>query len=267
MDYIRHYRIKIYSGSDVVPGKTYIQSIVRAITILNLFENYKELSLHDITGMMNLNKTTVYGILDTLVHLKYLEKNEQTNMYRLGLGLFRTSQHIDIDLVRICKPYLQEMVAEFGETANLIVLENTGLMYLDKVESPHSMRICTQIGQRIPVHCSSAGKAILAHLPEDKMMDIVNNINFERLTSKTIVDKDVFVREVIEARKRGFAKDVEEFENDLLCVGVPILDHKGYPIAAMSISSPINRTDNTRLHTMANTLMATVKKVGAQLSE
>lgn len=228
-------------------GKAYIQSIQRAIGVLNLFEHHKELKLQEISRLTGLNKTTAYGILETLVHLRYLEKNDATSMYRLGLGLFRISQHVEIDLVRICRPHLRGLVDTFQETANLIALDGLRLTYLDKVESPLSMRICTQIGQSIPIYCSSAGKAILAHMPQEEMASILESMDFVPLTPHTLASREALEQQLQTVRKNGYATDVEEFEVGLLCMGVPLLDHRGYPLAAISVSAPLQRTNYKRM--------------------
>ncbi|MDR3278872.1 MAG: IclR family transcriptional regulator [Synergistaceae bacterium] len=245
--------------------KIYIQSIVRAVNILNLFANNSELRLLDISKMMKLNKSTTFGILETLVHLGYLEKNEKSNLYRLGLGLFRISQCIDLELVHICKPYLLGIAEICKETVNLIVLEGNHLVYLDKIETQYSIRIGTRIGQQISVYCSSAGKSILAYMPDKEVDDILNSIEYIPLTEKTITNKDKFKNTLNDVRLNGFATDIEEFEKDLICIGVPLLGHKGSPLAAITVSAPLYRMNKDRIEKIVGILKENVLKIATKL--
>ena len=219
----------------------YIQSIERASEILRCFEDAKELGLTEISKITGLHKSTASGIINTLKKENFLHQNEETGKLRLGLELFRLSTHIQLSYRDICMPYLDDLMEITGETINLVMREGDRIVYIEKKESLHSMRICTKIGQQLPLHCTGAGKAILAFLPFEEINAILSRTSFRSFTKNTITNKEVLLEQMAEIQKNGYATDVEELEYGLICIGAPIFNQKNQPIAGISISGPITR--------------------------
>ena len=227
--------------------KGQIQSVARAIQILECFNQYKELGVSEINKMMELHKSTTFGLICTLKDFNFLEQDKQTGKYKLGNEIFRLGTKVNVDLRSIASPYLDELVDSCHETANLVVRDGGTLLYLKKVESPYSMRICTNDGEKIHIYCTAVGKAILAYLEDEEINDIINNTRFTRFTDKTITDRDVFLQQLKKVRQNGYAEDFEEREVGLVCVAAPIFDHDNKPIAGLSVSGPATRmTDKLR---------------------
>lgn len=225
-----------------------IQSVSRAIQILKCFENSEELGVTEIGKSLGLHKSTAYGLIATLEANQLLEKNEETGRYRLGLELFRLGTKVNSNLRRVAIPYLEKLVGMYGETVNLVALDDTSVIYLEKIEGSHSMRICTMVGGRLPAYCTAVGKTILASLPEDEANSIIERVEFKKYTENTICDKEQLLDYLKIARQKGYAEESEEFETGLCCVAAPVYNHFGKAFAAISVSGPVSRmTDNFRL--------------------
>ncbi|AOT68696.1 IclR family transcriptional regulator [Geosporobacter ferrireducens] len=218
-----------------------IQSVGRAIQILKCFENHEELGVTEVSKIMELHKSTTFGLIATLEAYRLLEKNEETGKYRLGLELFRLGTKVNSNLRRIAIPYLERLVSMYGETVNLVAMDDTSVIYLEKVESSHSMRICTMVGGRLPLYCTAVGKSILASLPKDEADAIIERMNFKKFTENTLCDRERLLKYLEDTKGNGYAEESEEFEMGLSCIAAPIFNHFGKAFAAISVSGPASR--------------------------
>lgn len=224
-----------------------IQSVNRAIQILKCFENNEELGVTEISKLMELHKSTVFGLISTLEMNGLLEKNDSTGKYRLGLELFRLGTKVNSNLRKIAVPYLEKLVAEFEETVNLVVMDNLSVVYLEKVEGKHSMRTSTAVGKRFPLYCTAVGKSILSGISDVELKDKLDRMDFVKCTDKSICNKNDLVKAVEDTKNKGYAEDFEEMEIGLVCVAAPIYNHLGTAFAAISVSGPSFRmTGNLR---------------------
>lgn len=138
-------------------------------------------------------------------------------------------------------------------------------MYIEKLEGNETLRMHSKVGKRAPMHCTSVGKAILAHLPSSVVFDILERKGMPVHTDKTITDKDEFMKELGQVRQNGYALDLEENEYGITCVAVPIFDHLGKVIAAVSISGPTIRMTSDRLDALKSIMVKTGQGISARL--
>lgn len=243
-----------------------IQSINRAVQILQCFGEETQLTLTEICSKVGLHKSTVYGIVTTLKNNDFLEKNEETGVYRLGIGLYKLASHVNVDLRSICTPLVHELCNITGETVNLVVPDENYIIYIEKCESKHSMRISTSIGTRLPMYCTAVGKAILAFLPDPKSVSsILDQTQLTAVTRNTLTSKDAIMNELEETRKRGYAIDREELEYGLICIAAPIVNAVGVPIAAISCSGPLQRMDTETMGRISEEVTRYALKISSKI--
>ena len=228
-------------------GDFMIQSVERAVNILHCFEEQEQLGVTEIAAKMQMNKSTVFGLVSTLAETGLLEQDEKTGRYRLGLELFRLGCRVNADTRRLVMPTLDALAEELEETVNFVRPEGSDVVYLIKKESPHSMRICTTTGQRLPMYCTAVGKAILAMMPEAEREKIIRSFRYEALTENTITDEASLRKALLKAQWDGYAVDREELEYGLICIAVPILDGNRVPVAAISCSGPKARMTEKKI--------------------
>lgn len=244
-----------------------IQSVKRAVDILRCFEAKELLGITEIAENTGLNKSTAFGIVATLTAEGLLEQDTSTGRYRLGLELFRLGNLVNTNIRRLVLPELEKLAQTLEETVNYVRPDGSDVVYLIKKESSHSMRICTKIGQRLPMYCTAVGKAILTYLPENERTAILKTYQFTPYTENTVPNEDSLRLQLQDIMKVGYAIEREEFESGLVCVAVPVLGRNGYPVAAISCSGPKARMTEDKIFQCKTELTACAKYLTSLLSE
>lgn len=223
-------------------------TIKKAFEIVKLIErNQGEYTLTDVVKILGINKTTAFRNLKTLEELNILEKIN--NLYYLGISLFELGNKVYLKQIIVEKihPILKELSDEVNETVNLAKIHNGMVLYLDKIESRRSLQIQSSIGDTLPIYSTSLGKSILSILPEKKMDETIDNIDFNKTTSKTIDNPALLKKQIAEIKKKGYSIDDEEYEEGLICISVPLFlkDHNFY--GSISLSGPSIRFNKETL--------------------
>lgn len=243
-----------------------VQSIDRAIQVLQCFQKNEKLGLTEISKTLGLHKSTTYGIVSTLKNNGFLYKNEETGKYQLGIELYRIAAHVQIDLRDLCQPHIRQLCDTTGETINLVIPDGCNIIFIEKRESEHSVRISTSIGKRLPMYCTGVGKAILSFLPPAEASLLLDRSRLVPYTQNTLTSKDALLSEMEKIRERGFALDMEELEYGLICVAVPIMDLNDRPVAALSCSGPKHRMGGERIEMISATLMQHAQEISPVIS-
>lgn len=231
-----------------------VQVLDRSLAILDVLANAREdSSLAELADKVKLHKSTVHRLASILERHRIVERDARSGRYRLGLRLFELGS---IAMARFnirdrAQPYLEKLLYEVDETVHLCVLDAGEVLYLDKMEPVRSVRMASYIGRRNPAHCTSVGKAMMAFLPEKETDDILRQHGMKRLTPKSITSPAELKADLKQIRDRGYAVDNEETLEGVICVGAPVLDHSGRPIAAISISAPSFRLPLNKVPTVA----------------
>lgn len=244
------------------PGRDYtVRAVDRVCAILNLLqESVDGSSLIDVGRATDLPKSSAFRYLWTLENHRYVERDAQTGLYRLGLGFIgMQSRHLEL-LRHRAHPLLSRLRDELGETVNLGVLDGDSAVYLDIVESRRGVRLAVTQGVRDPIHSTALGKAIAADLPEQQVRDILARSGMPALTVNTITDPDEFVAALAQVRRSGVAVDDRENDIDGRCVAVGIPGTR-LP-AALSVSAPSSRLAMTDVDRVA----AMLKDVAAAMT-
>ena len=244
------------------------QSVQRAIDVLLAFtDEESEWGITELSDALNIPKSAVHRTVVNLEMRSLLERNPVSKKYRLGLRAFEVGMRARRCTVvqQVARPLLEELAHQTGETASLAILSGAAVLLLDTVESSRALRAALPVGQRRPVHCSSVGKALIAWLPDHEVNRIVEETGLTRYTPNTITDVERLHQELAAVRKRGYALDMEEFEEDLRCVGAPIWDDTGTVLASISISGPIGRFDSSTLPDLIGVVRATALAVSRKM--
>ncbi|NEU30843.1 IclR family transcriptional regulator [bacterium LRH843] len=245
-----------------------IQSVERALRILDLFDEYEtELKITEISDRMVLHKSTVHSLLKTLRKHHYIEQNPENGKYRLGMKLFERGNFVirSLDLRTIAKEHLIELSKETGRTVHLVILDGKEGVYIDKVESSASTVLYSRIGRRVPIHSSGVGKALVAFKEAQELEKLLLNYEYTKQTPKTITDEKTFLNEIKLIQERGYAVDVEENEPGVSCVAIPIRNHLGNVVAAISSSTTATQFTEDELNRTVESLKATAANLSKEL--
>lgn len=246
-----------------------VQSLDRVIQIL------EELALHrdgcgvtNLANLTSLHKSTVHRLLTTLMSRGYVSKNNENDKYSLGMRiLYLGSAILDrMDIRTVSKPFLEELCRDTDEVVHLSTLDGTEAVYIDKVESPNkSVRMYSQIGKRVPLHCTGVGKTLLAWLSEKEVEYILGLKGMEAYTKNTITNIEDMKKHLAEIRNKGYAYDELEHEEEIRCVAAPIFDMQGKVIASVSVSGPVMRVTLDRMPKLTEEVLKTAKNISYQL--
>lgn len=241
------------------------RSVERVVSILNVLqESVDGMTLVEISRAVSLAKASTFRYLWTLEKHRYVEREQKSGRYRLGLG-FVGMQSRDVNVLKErARPFLEQLRDETGETANLGMLEGDTVIYLDIVESGRGVRLARAHGDRDPLYCTALGKAIASQLPEAQVREILGRTNLVALTDNTITSVEQYLDELAKVRERGFAIDDRENDIDGRCVAAPILGTR-LP-AALSLSAPASRFPIKEAERAARTLVNVARQVASDRS-
>ncbi|WP_026574582.1 IclR family transcriptional regulator [Bacillus sp. UNC438CL73TsuS30] len=245
-----------------------VKSVDRALTIISLVSKRKEgMGVTELAANLDLNKSSIFRLLSTLADHGFIEQNPETKKYRLGYKYLELSSMLleSIDLRTQAKPFLEELESQFNEVIHLTVYDQGEVIYIEKLEGSETLRTHSQVGRRAPMHCTAVGKVILAHLPLNEIVDIIDKYGLPKQTEQTITDKDSFFKELGKIRNEGIGKEVEENEPGVSCIAAPIFDHRKKITAAVSISGPSFRMTEERLEEIKPIIMDIGKKISKRL--
>lgn len=248
-------------------GDYMVQPVVKALQVLDYVARQGHMvTLTEIVHELRLPKTTVFRYLQTLSATGFLAHDVWHDRYGTGAN-FRELARIDHELSglrELAQPEMRQLVDAFNETVNLAILDDSDIVYIDMLEPPRPLRASARIGLRHPAHSTSLGKAMLAFMPE--VVDRMPGGELEQMTIKTLTEVSKLRRQSEDVRRRGYALEVGENEDGLMCIGVPILDRAGHPVAAMSMSAPERRMRPERTSEAAEALKGAASRISQQLA-
>ena len=250
------------SGGDYI-----VLPVMKALQVLDYVARQgHDVTLTETVQELKLPKTTVFRYLQTLSAAQFLEHDLKRDRYGVG-SKFRSLARVDQELQGlrdIAQPEMRTLMETFHETVNLAVLSENEVVYIDMLEPGRPLRANARIGHRHPAHSTSLGTAMMAFLPDADALALRSDL-LQR-TINTLTDADKLRRQVDDVRRRGYAIEVGENEDGLMCIGVPILDRTGYAVAAMSLSAPERRMKPELTMVAADALKGAARRISTHLS-
>ncbi|MBI5033741.1 MAG: IclR family transcriptional regulator [Chloroflexi bacterium] len=225
------------------PPSGEIQSLVRAIAILDCFRvEQPQLGVREVARQLNMSTSTVGRLLATLCSAGILSQDPKTRLYRMGPKVMAWSAVYTsvLDVREHARPLLEELHRITNETVSLYVLDRTERVCVERIESPERVRVVVRVGERMPLHAGSAGKALLAFLPSETIDEILSK-PLERMTSNTIINRRTLLKELELTRERGYAVSHAERFDDAIGLAAPIFDASGQVVAALNVAGPMSR--------------------------
>lgn len=238
------------------------KALAKGIALVDLLVGSpRGLRLTDIVRHTQLSKGTVLRLIETLLDTDMIR--EVDGVYRLGpqCAVWGSAFLDGLELPSLARDLLERLVSISGETAHLGVLDGTRLLYIDKMDSPHSLRMFSRVGLTSPLYCTGLGKALLA-FGDDTLHEKVIAEGLKRKTENTITDGEALRAELARIRRSGYSVDDVENEEGVRCAGAPVFGHDGRLVAALSVAGPIHRMTRERLEDLA----PKVAEAGLELS-
>lgn len=226
-------------------------AVLKVFAVLESLAQDRRASLADIAQRAMTAKTTAHRLLQTMVDLGYVEQEAETEKYGLTLKLFGLGARVlrgQQDLLAACDREMGRLSRATGESINLGVMDDFDqrVAYIHKYDSAYGLSMQSTLGKRNPLHSTSLGKALLAFRDDAEIAERLAAMELTKLAPRTITDRDLLRAELAAIRARGYAEEVEESEAGVRCMAVPVMDHAGKSVAAISIAFPLVRFDESR---------------------
>jgi IclR family KDG regulon transcriptional repressor len=239
-----------------------VSAAARALAVLESLSRSRSVGLEELSREINLAKPTAYRFLLTLQELGYARRDEG-DRWAMTLKAFNVgSRALDhIDLYSAARPVADALADELGETVHMGVLEGDSAVYVLKVESRYTIRMFSRVGRRIPLYCTAIGKVLLAYSGHLERKAALKGVRLVALTPHTITTRSVLEAELKRIKAQGFARDAEEHEEGIRCIGAPIFDRDGLVTAALSVSWPLFRYESGKEGEKAAAIAAAAGRV------
>jgi DNA-binding IclR family transcriptional regulator len=243
-----------------------IKSLEKAKNILELLAVAGDLSVSEIGKKLGMHRSHAHRFLATLRSLSLLEQSEDAR-YRLSFKFFEWGMAVAnrMEVRQIVHSFLMDLKNRHEETTNLGILDGMEVVYADKIESPHLLRMDLAVGCHVPLYCTALGKVMLANLPGMDIRKLFHKKKLERRTPNTITSVSGLLEELSTIREKGYAIDDEELALGVRCIAVPIFNYTGNCIAAISIAGPSVRMTVEKIKEIKPDIMAVGKTISIRL--
>lgn len=222
-----------------------LSSVRNAARLLKEFTGKEpELGVTELAERLDLGKSTVHRLLTTLMAEELIEQNQETGRYRLGLAIHDLGGvAAGTELHAAVLMPMTELRNRTGETVQTGVLDGRQVVYVERLDSPNTLRLFVEVGRRNDAHCTGTGKCLLSYQPPEKLDRLLANWELPAHTEHTITDPLRLRRELKETRKRGYARNAHESEVGVVSVAAPIRNGGNEIVAAMSVAGPADRME------------------------
>jgi IclR family acetate operon transcriptional repressor len=245
-----------------------VRSVARALDILDVIaESRNGLTLTEIAAAIHTSKSATYSLLRTMVDRAHLREVEGGPRYQLGVTLLQLADAAlaHLPLGEVARPVLSALSEELAMTTRIALADDGQPVFVDRVDGPGTVRFHTPMGKRELPHASSAGKAILACLPESRVRAICAESGMPGKTVHTIVTPEALLADLALVRERGFALDDEEDAEGVFCAGAAFFDHRGNCAGAISATSIKSGISDARIVEIGAAVRARADQISALL--
>nr|WP_179166726.1 IclR family transcriptional regulator [Streptomyces sp. CB03238] len=229
-----------------------IQSVDRAVSVLEILARHGEAGVTDIADELDVHKSTAFRLLGVLENRGLVSQAQDRGKYFLGAGVLRLAgaAAVRLDISQEGAPVCRELADELGETVNIAVLDDDAAVNIMQARGPASVTAQNWLGRRTPLHATSSGKVLLAHLPVTLREGLLARA-LPRFTEHTVTSAGMLRGELESVVAQGFALAAEELELGLNAAAAPVRAHDGKVIGALSVSGPAYRLERDRLPELA----------------
>jgi DNA-binding IclR family transcriptional regulator len=244
-----------------------VQSLGRAFSILEEVARHREgIGLADLSKLVGLHNSTTFHLAKTMVSLGYIRQEKDSKRYRVGRPLFALAASAldEIEMVNVATPVLEDLSRETGESGHFAVRMGDAVVVIARTSGPGAFQLTDRVGVVRPAHCTALGKIILASLRPDQLKRFLERVEMKPSTNKSITDVPALMREIAEIKHSGIAFDDGEFNPEVRCIAVPVMDFTGQIVGALGISGPIWRLSNQVLQGHARTVRAAANRLSAE---
>lgn len=225
-------------------GPSYpIDSVDNVLRLLLLVEERGAVRVSEASEALAVAPSTAHRLFAMLEHHGFVEQEESSKIYRLGPTLLRfgLSAVRNLEIRILVRPYLVKLHEAFNETVHLALPDAAEVRFVDCVESRRTLRVSSRVGQSMWAHCTSVGKACLAELSDERVLELYPDEQLSGLTATSVTSRSRLLDQLATVRRKGYAENSAESEDEVGSVGVALCHSNGEPAAGVSIAFPLVR--------------------------
>lgn len=250
--------------------KNPVQSAGKMFQVMEALAEEGPCGLLELSHLLDLNKSTVHRLLNSLIYMGYVTQDEESLKYHMTLKIVNVSGKVlkQMDILSISQPHLKYLMEQTCETVHLVKRVDHNICYihkLDPVNTGRSIQMASFVGMVSPLYCTAVGKAIMARLPESEVREIWSKSQIESKTKYTILDIEQLLEELKQVRQNGFSLDNEENELGVRCIATSINNYTGRAEYAISISAPTSRMSDERIRELSPLILEVGQKLSREL--
>lgn len=245
-----------------------IQSLERAFAILEeVARNREGINLADLSKAVGLHNSTTFHLVKTMVQQGYISQMRDSKRYRIGAKLFTLAAGAldENAFLALATPVLETLTGDTGEAAHFAIRSGSEIVVIARTAGAGMLQMVDRSGGQRPAHATALGKVLLAALNDAQIRQFLGAERLRRFTAKTIVERDILLREIASVRKQGIAYDDGEFDEEIRCVAVPVYDFAGRVAGAVGISGAVWRLSLQSLQDKALQVREAARVISAQL--
>jgi len=231
--------------------KEQVKTLDRIVQIIDCFSiGQNDLGVREISRRTGLAPSVCGRLMISLKQHGLLVQNQDSKTYSLGPKTLRWAEvyTTNLDIRNVALPVMHKLLIDTGETISLYILDGDERLCVERMESAQNVRIVARIGRRLPLYAGSAGKLMLAFLPEKKQNEIIDRTKFIPFTVKTITDPNILRTTLRKIHKDGYAFSDGEWVEDAAGIAAPIFDVRGDIVAALTVSGPSARFTREKIN-------------------
>lgn len=239
-----------------------VKALFKVAQLLDAFSVEKpEMTLSELASACGLRPPTARRLLLTCEAVGFIAQDPNSRRYRLGMKLFELGHRVgeQLQLRRVARPYLRQIVEGTQETAYLSVLAESEVLYVERVDSPNPVRLTSFVGQRLALHSTGTGKVLMAYLHPEHL-EVLLARPLRRFTPATICDPEALRQELKRVREQGFATTLNEHLDGAFSVAAPVFGAGGKVIAGVGISGPSYRVSEVQMEEFAGVVTGVARR-------
>lgn len=247
-----------------------VQSLERGLSVLEaVAQEHGYLSLNELVERVDLDRSCVFRLANTLVQRGFLIQSPRSREYSLGSAVLELMGHMQQSkpLLGIARRYLESLAEQTGETAHLSVLKNDVAVSIDHQLTGQLVGVGASMGRAEPLHCSAVGKALIADMDKDDLKDLFESEKLPARTEQTIRTVSKLFDQCQSVMEKGYAVDDQEYAIGVRCVAAPVRDFRKDIVAAIGISAPANRLPRKALAAVGKVVGDTAEQISKELGD
>ncbi len=240
----------------------------RAVQLLDVITTDGPIRFAELEEKLSLPKASLHRALNDLILERLVNFDDRSLTYTAGFRILELANRVwaRSDIRSLARDQLSWLCEQSGETVQLAVLADTHAVYIDSVESTNNVRMSMSVGTKVPVYCTGTGKVLLAWCEQAEQQDIISRISFAEFTTSTRTKPESLRHDLKIIRQQGYAEDNEEHFTGIRCVAAPIVDNAGQAIAAISITAPTFRVEESAFIQWRELLLQSVQEISSRLA-